>query len=184
MDMKNWGPLGPLAGNWQGDKGLDVSHSYSMGGTKENPYREEVSFDPFGPVDNGTQSLYGLDYRMKAWRIGEDEPFHMEVGYWLWDAERNLVMRIFMPPRGVAILAGGEAGPDAKSFSLSATKGEETFGLLQNPYLMEAARMVEYQLSCSIGDDGSFSYEEDTVMEMRVQPGVYHHTDKNTLTKV
>ena len=45
MDMKNWGPLGPLAGNWQGDQGLDVSHSYSVGGTKENPYREEISFD-------------------------------------------------------------------------------------------------------------------------------------------
>jgi hypothetical protein len=183
--MSSWGPLGHLAGSWAGDQGLDVSHSYSKGGTKENPYREEVSFEPFGPVDNGTQSLYGLDYRMKAWRIGEDEPFHMEVGYWLWDAERNLVMRCFMVPRGVSIFAAGEAGADAGSFHLSAEKGEETFGILQNPYLMKAARTTDYEVSIAIAKDGtSFSYAEDTVLEMQVQPGVYHHTDRNTLKKV
>ena len=33
-------------------------------------------------------------------------------------------------------------------------------------------------------DGTSFSYAEDTVLEMQVQPGVYHHTDRNTLKKV
>ena len=183
MDVSSWGPLGALAGSWAGDQGIDTSHSYEVGGTKENPYREEIVFDPFGPVDNGTQQLFGLDYRMKAWRIGEDEPFHMEVGYWLWDAERHLVLRCFMVPRGVTVLAGGEAGPDATSFQLSARMGEEIFGILQNPYLMEAARTVEYQFSGSVEGD-TFSYEEDTILEMRVQPGIYHHTDRNTLKKV
>ena len=182
MDMTNWGPLGPLAGTWKGDKGLDVSHSYSVGGTKENNYREEIRFVPFGPVDNGTQCMYGLDYRMEAWRLGEEDSFHMEVGYWLWDAERHLVMRCFMVPRGVTVLAGGEAAADARSFSLNAKMGEEIFGILQNPYLIEAARTVEYRFTGTI-DDGTFSYEEDTLLEMRVEPGVYHHTDKNTLTK-
>lgn len=181
--MTNWGPLGQLAGNWKGDQGLDVSHSYTVGGTKENVYREEISFVPFGPVANGTQCMYGLDYRMEAWRLGEEDSFHMEVGYWLWDAERNLVMRCFMVPRGVTVLAGGEAAADARSFSLSAKMGEEIFGILQNPYLIEAARTVEYQFTGTIGEDGSFAYEEDTLLEMRVQPGVYHHTDKNRLTK-
>jgi len=183
MDMKLWGPLGRLAGTWQGDQGVDVAHSYSVGGTKENAYRETITFEPFGPCDNGTQCLFGLDYRMHAWRLGEDEPFHMEVGYWLWDAERSLLMRQFMVPRGVTVLAGGEAGADATSFSLSAQTGEEIFGILQNPYLRQAARTVEYQFAGSIGDDGSFSYEEDTLLEMRVQPGIYHHTDRNTLKK-
>jgi hypothetical protein len=183
MDRSDWGPLGALAGSWAGDKGIDSSHSYAVGGTTENLYREEISFDPFGPVDNGTQRMFGLDYRMKSWRIDEDEHFHMEVGYWLWDAERHLVLRCFMVPRGVTVLAGGEAGPDATSFQLSAKMGEEIFGILQNPYLMEAARTVEYRFSGSIEGD-TFSYEEDTIMEMRVEPGMYHHTDRNTLKKV
>jgi hypothetical protein len=36
---------------------------------------------PFGPVDNGTQRLYGLDYKSSMWRGDEENPFHTEVGY-------------------------------------------------------------------------------------------------------
>ena len=34
---------------------------------------EKVEFKPFGPVDNGKQTLFGLDYRMAAWRHGEED---------------------------------------------------------------------------------------------------------------
>ena len=72
---KSWGPLAKLAGQWTGDQGRDFSYSYSEKNDTENLYREEITFDPFGPVDNGQQSLFGLDYRMKAWRIGADDFF-------------------------------------------------------------------------------------------------------------
>ena len=183
MDMSSWGPLAHFAGNWKGDQGRDFAHSYSKSAGTERLYREEVSLEPLGPVDNGTQSLYGLDYRMKAWPIGEDEPFHMEVGYWLWDAESRLVMRSVMVPRGVTLIATGEAGPDAMSFTLRAEKGDEVSGILQNPYLMRAARTIEYEVTLTVGEDGSFAYTQDILLEMRVQPGVFHHTDQNTLTK-
>ncbi len=32
----------------------------------ETPYLEKVAMKPFGPVDNGSQHLYGLDYRSDA----------------------------------------------------------------------------------------------------------------------
>lgn len=54
----------------------------------ETPYREKCTFKAFGPVDNGDQHLYGLDYKTAMWRGDEDNPFHTEVGYWLWDAGR------------------------------------------------------------------------------------------------
>ena len=44
------------------------------------PYREKLSLKPFGPVENGRQVLYGLDYKTAAWREGEENPFHTEVG--------------------------------------------------------------------------------------------------------
>ena len=71
----------------------------------ETKFREKVSMKAFGPVDNGTQHLYGLDYRMAAWRAGEENPFHTEVGYWLWDGETGEVMRCFMVPRGSTLIA-------------------------------------------------------------------------------
>lgn len=78
---ERWGPLQKLAGQWASDKGRDFSYSYAEKKDIENLYREEVSFDPFGPVDNGKQQLFGLDYRMKAWRLGADDFF--SYGGWL-----------------------------------------------------------------------------------------------------
>ena len=86
----------------------------------------------FGPVDNGTQHLYGLDYRMAAWRSGEEIPFHTEVGYWLWDGATGEIMRCFMVPRGSTLIAGGVAQPGDTTFDLEATVGDETYGILSN----------------------------------------------------
>jgi hypothetical protein len=57
-----WGPLGAPAGDWEGDRGLDVSFHNAAGRVNETRFRERATFAPFGPVQNGGQCLYGLDY--------------------------------------------------------------------------------------------------------------------------
>ena len=96
-----WGPLGGLAGEWESDKGgLDTAFSHSEGKVLGTPYLEKVTFKPFGPVDNGNQHLYGLDYKTAMWRNDEDNPFHTEVGYWLWDGgDRRGPPGLRRPPR-------------------------------------------------------------------------------------
>ena len=175
------GPLAPLAGIWEGDAGVDIAPASS--GSRETRYRERLSLEPFGPVTNGPQTLYGLRYATTAWPVGEAEPFHEETGYWLWDAERRLVMRCFMVPRGVTILAGGDAAPDARAFRMAAECGSETFGILSNPFLDAAFKTVRYELAVTIQDDGCFSYEEDTQLAIPGQAAPFHHTDRNTLTR-
>ena len=185
MDLSaELGPLAALAGIWEGDQGVDLAYSHSRDQAKETPFRERITFEPFGPVENGEQVLFGLDYTTKAWPIGEADPFHMEVGYWLWDAASSLVMRCFMVPRGVTVLAGGTASADARELRMSAEAGSGVFGVLNNPHLDAAAKTVRYALSVRIGDDGSFSYEEDTVLDFQGQSAPFHHTDQNTLKKV
>ena len=125
-DYSAWGPLAALIGEWEGNDGLDISYHNAHGQVRETPYRERVTMEPFGPVANGKQELYGLDYRMAAWKAGEENPFHTEIGYWLWDAEGDHVIRCFMVPRGTALLAGGNASRTASSFSLEANVGSET----------------------------------------------------------
>ena len=71
-DYTAWGPLAHLIGTWEGDEGLDVAFAHATGSVGETPYRERTVMNPFGPVDNGTQALYGLDYRMSAWRGDRD----------------------------------------------------------------------------------------------------------------
>ena len=48
----------------------------------------------------------------------EENPFHTEVGYWLWDAATGEVLRGFVVPRGITVLAGGTAAADATEFTL------------------------------------------------------------------
>ncbi len=74
-DTSAWGPLAALIGEWEGNQGLDISYHNAHGQVRETPYRERVTMEPFGPVANGSQLLYGLDYRMSAWRLNENSRF-------------------------------------------------------------------------------------------------------------
>ena len=55
--IANLGPLAPLAGVWESDKGVDTSRIH--GKETITKYREMIVFDPLGPVKNGPQELYG-----------------------------------------------------------------------------------------------------------------------------
>jgi hypothetical protein len=180
--IKNLGPLAALAGTWQGDAGVDVSRIKSR--ETVTKYREKAVFEPVGPVNNGPQKLYGLRYSMTAWRLGEDDGFHEEVGYWLWDAANKQVLRCFMVPRGVLINAGGDAEADSKSFHMEAEVGSETYGIMSNKFLDETYKTKKYVLDVNIHDDGKFSYKQDTQLWIPINEAIFHHTDENTLEKV
>lgn len=181
--LSKLGPLAQLAGIWEGDKGDDTAPSDDRG-TESTKYRERMEFDPFGPVNNHEQELYGLRYRTTAFRIGEADAFHEELGYWLWDAKDKQVLRCFMVPRGVTILAGGTADPKAKRFELSAKVGSSTYGICSNLFLDREFKTVAYTLKLEFPDGRTVRYEEDTQLQIKGQPSIFHHTDKNTLRRV
>jgi len=178
---EEWGPLGPLAGEWEGDGGLDSAYSNTAKEVLSTPFRERLSFKPFGPVANGLQVLYGLDYRTAMWRGSEENPFHTEVGYWLWDADAGEVLRGFVVPRGIAVLAGGRAAADARSFTLRAARDDPRYAIGENRYLSEHASTLSYSVTITVNDDGSWSYEEVTMLELAVMTEPFAHTDRNTL---
>jgi len=180
--IKHLGPLATLAGAWEGDQGVDVSRIQSK--ERETKYREHAVFEPLGPVRNGPQALYGLRYSMTAWRLGEAEAFHEELGYWLWDGGNKQVLRCFMVPRGVLINAGGDAEADSAHFHLSAEAGSNTYGILSNKYLDESYKTMKYELDVEIHNDGQFSYKEDTQLWIPVNEAIFHHTDQNSLARV
>lgn len=180
--IKKLGPLAALAGTWQGEKGLDVAPSPERK-TESTKYREVINFVPFGPVNNHEQELYGLRYSTTAFRLGEADAFHEELGYWLWDAKNEQVLRCFMVPRGVTILAGGTAKAQAKSFTLSAKVGSDTYGICSNKFLNKEFKTIAYKLTVTINGGNSFTYQEDTVLKIKGQKKNFHHTDKNTLMR-
>lgn len=177
------GPLAGLVGTWEGDEGLDVSFSHQRGTVAETRFRERASFSPFGPVENGRQVLFGLDYRTAAWRDDDVDPFHTEVGYWLWDAADGQVLRCFVVPRGSMILAGGPARPGDRTLHLEAAVGSSTYGILSNRYLDQAARTVAYRLEVAIDGDG-WRYAETATLEHTAHGTErLEHTDRNRLAR-
>jgi hypothetical protein len=178
-----FGPLRFLAGVWEGTGGVDVAYNHEENRVKDTPYREKTTLKPFGPVDNGRQHLYGLDYKMSAFRLDEENPFHIETGYWMWCPDLGHVMRGFVIPRASTIFAGGPVEPDAKEFTLKATAGDEQYGICSNPYLLENAKAISYEVTIKVDGD-AFSYTQDSVLEMSNMDEVLHHTDGCNLTRV
>ena len=178
-----WGPLGALVGDWEAEGGLDTAYSHSRHEVLGTPYLERVTFKPFGPVENGSQSLYGLDYKTAMWRNDEENPFHTEVGYWLWDSATGEVLRGFVVPRGITVLAGGTATADAKQFSLTARPGHPQYNIGENKYLAENASTLSYDVTITIHDADSWSYDETTMLQMKEFDEPFAHTDHNTLRR-
>lgn len=183
-NITNLGPLAAFAGIWEGDKGKDESPDDDRVTIEHNDFRERVVLEPIGLVENHEQSLYGLRYAKTAWRIGAEDSFHEEVGYWLWDAAAKQVMVTFIVPRGVTVLAGGSVEPDAKTMKLASEVGSQTFGICSGPFLDEEFQTVRYELELTVNQDGSFSYSEDTQLKIKGQEEIFHHTDQNTLRRV
>lgn len=179
-----WGPLGGLIGEWEAEGGLDKAYSHSQEKVLDTPYLEKLTMKPFGPVDNGGQSLYGLDYKTAMWRGDEENPFHTEVGYWLWDSATGEVLRGFVVPRGITVLAGGTAAADATEFTLKAALGGEQYTIGENKYLAKNASTLSYEVTITVHGDDSWSYNETTMLKMNEFPDPFAHTDHNTLRRV
>lgn len=177
------GPLALLLGTWEGAKGDDRAPADDRG-VETNKYRERMIFEPTGVVENHEQRMYGLRYRTTAWRLDAVDAFHEEIGYWLWDAANRQLMRSFMVPRGVTVLAGGTVAADAKSFTLAADVGSHTYGICSNKFLDAEFKTVRFEIKMTIHDGNSFSYEADTQLQIKGQSAIFHHTDKNRLQRV
>ena len=112
------------------------------------------------------------------------ETFHDQVGYWLWEPAPESVTLTLGIPRAQVLLASGPAAPDATDFELTATVGSEVHGILSNPFLDEAFRTLSYRIHVTVHDDGTWSYEEEGVLQIPDRDDLFSHIDRNTLTRI
>jgi hypothetical protein len=180
--LANLGPLGPMAGVWEGTKGSDV-HPVATG-SEYDAFVEHYELEPIDPQTNGPQLYYGLRYHTHIVKPGEAETFHDQVGYWLWEPAAKAVTLTLAIPRAQVLLASGPAEPDAREFELTAAAGSTTFGILSNPFLEEAFHTLSYRVRVTINDDGTWSYEEEGVLQIPDREEPFHHIDHNTLSRV
>lgn len=177
------GPLTPLVGDWEGNVGVDLSYHNKEDETSETGYFEKAWFHPIPIVESGQQVLWGLNYGMTAWRHGEEamDPFHDEVGYLLWDKANGQVMRCFAVPRGLSFLAGSSAKAHDKTLHFKADPKSNSYGVVQNKYLLQRAETISFESTFTFNPDGTFSYTSDLVLKLAATGKTMHHTDRNTL---
>ncbi|MDO5087858.1 MAG: heme-binding beta-barrel domain-containing protein [Comamonadaceae bacterium] len=180
--LANLGPLTRMAGVWQGTRGLDVKPKAE--GPKKQAYVERIELQPIDPQTNGPQLFYGLRYHVHITKPDQVKTYHDQVGYWLWEPATNTVIHTLTIPRGQVAMAGGTVAPDADEFELVATLGSATFGICSGPFLDHAFKTTEFRIKVGFNADGTWWYDEDTVMQIQGQAEPFHHTDRNLLAKV
>src|SRR5690606_34626176 len=113
----DYGPLKYLIGTWKGDKGMDIAPEKPDAKAaakkalpkEESPFYETIIIEPYRDVTNAEeQILVALRYHQFVFRKSNNEHFHDEVGYWLWNPVNQTVMQSLTIPRGVSLLAGGK----------------------------------------------------------------------------
>ena len=132
--LANLGPLGPMAGTWEGTKGTDV-HPVAVG-DRGRRLRRRYELQPIDPQTNGPQLYYGLRYHTHIVKPGEEETFHDQVGYWLWEPAAKAVTLTLAIPRAQVLLASGRP-PRRQGLRAHRRPRLHTFGILSNPFLDE-----------------------------------------------
>jgi hypothetical protein len=87
-------------------------------------------------------------------------------------------------PRGQVALASGPTTADATTFTLQAERGQTTYGICSNPFLEHAFTTVSFSITVTVEADGTWGYDEDTVLQVLDRPEPFHHTDRHVLHKV
>ena len=180
--LANLGPLTGMAGIWEGKRGIDVKPKAE--GPKTQAYVERIELQPIDPQTNGPQLLYGLRYWVHITKPGQVKTYHDQVGYWLWEPATETVIHTLAIPRAQVALAMGKAKADAKQFTITAERGTTAYGICSTPFLEDAFRTESFTMTVTINDDGTWSYEEDTVLMIRGQDEPFHHRDNNKLYKI
>jgi hypothetical protein len=180
--LRNLGPLRAMAGVWQGQRGLDVKPK--VDGPRNQAYVERIELQPIDPQTNGPQLLYGLRYHTHITKPDQTKTYHEQIGYWLWEPANGSIIHTLTIPRGMVVMAHGKAQANDKRFEVLATHMDANFGIRSTPFLDYAFNTTEFRITVNVNDDGSWDYEEDTVLLIQGKTEPFHHTDRNLLIKV
>lgn len=178
----DYGPLKSLIGEWTGDKGYDIAPEPD--GIEENPYYETISFSEGGSLENAQiQTLAVLYYRRIVKRKSNDEVFHDETGYWMWDAKEKTIIHSLSIPRAVTLLAGAqfENETDANgdlTIEVQSSISDKDWNIVQSPFMKKNAKTTSYHQKIVVGK-GKMKYKETTMLS--IYGNDFEHTDENEL---
>lgn len=158
----NCGPIEPLLGEWGGTQGI------ARIGNEVIEFDERMIVFNNGITVTGEQSLVTCPYNRYA-TTKDGKPYHQESGYFLWDADRDIVYRQATVPRGFQYI--GQAYEDLDFLAIQGEIG-------QSMWLSENFKLERHQI-CITPIKNGFSYAE--VMSIIEGEAKARHSMSNTL---
>lgn len=186
VDGIDYGPLAALIGTWKGDRGVD--RAPEPDGEERSPYYETIEFEAAGDVENAEEQVLAVvRYHQVVSRKSNNEVFHDQVGYWVWDSSDNTVVETFTIPRAMAVVAAGKAAAPASlddeivlEVSADATSAEN--GIAQATFMYHKARTTGFTHTLTVKGD-EMKYTQSTMLDIYDKTN-YDHKDLNTLQRV
>ncbi len=173
------GPLAPMAGTWYGPNGVDINPKAD--GPETSPYIETYELEVIDPQNNGPQILYPLRYHIHIVEPGKIAAFHDQVGYWMWDPAAELVYLCGSIPRAQTWMAIGPAKATDKEFTLWSVRDTHMNTIASGPFLETAFQTVQYKITVTINDDGTWGYDQTTTLIIPGYDKPFEHRDRNVL---
>jgi len=176
-----YGPLFPLIGTWEGDKGLNVSPEIDS--VERSPYFETITIEPIGDVKNAEeQTLVGLNYKQIVTRKTDLKVYHHQVGYWYYDKAKDEIFYSLTNPRVMCVLAQGKAQQSGAriEYQVKATDGDKHYGILESAFLAANATTRLFEMSVAIDGD---TMQYKMLIDLHIYKRDFAHTDENVLVR-
>ena len=183
IDGIDYGPLAQLLGKWIGDKGMDKAPAANSD-AENSAFTDELDFTAVGAVKNANeQELVSIKYHHIVRRKDDGNVFHDQIGHWIYEPATELIIHSLTIPRGVCVLAGGQFDQQGSQsiFAVEANAGNETFGIVQSPFMLQKAKTKTFCMELTVEGD-ELSYEE--TMTLHIYGKDFEHVDKSTLRRV
>ncbi len=182
IDGLDFGPLAKLVGTWQSVDagGVDISpgqegSDVGKGGPAVTPFYETMTFEVAADAVNASdQTLVALYYKQEVFRKSDDSKFHDQRGYFIYDAENQIVYNSFCVPRTTCVTAEGAAG-DTMTLVASGR------GIAESNYMTENASTTSFTMNIQF-DEETLTYTQSTGLD--IYGNQFAHTDSSTLKKV
>ena len=191
--LANLGPLRSMAGIWTSADGADV-HPVGPGsditgpvidGDEHNVFVEQLRAAADRPADERTAAALrpALPHPHREARRGRDVPRPGRL-LALGAGGAHRAPHARDPARSGGSWPPGRAEPDATEFEVSAALGAEGYGILSNPFLDRRSAPSAFRIRVTVHDDGTWSYEEHTMMRVPGRAELVDHVDRNTLRRI
>ncbi len=179
----DYGPLAQLIGRWVGSKGMDTAPDSDANPDKSS-FTDEIVFTASGPATNAEeQNLVSVRYHHVVRKLENGHIFHDQIGHWIYESSTNTIMHSLSIPRAVCLLAGGEYRErhGESLFSVEAKAGDETYGIVQSPFMLKKAQTKAFQMHLSVKGN-ELNYRE--VTSLYIYGKDFEHIDQSTLFRV